>query len=96
MSLRILCSLCCLVITFIVKAQNGTIGGVVTDAKTQEAIIGANVYIQGTQVGSATDINGNFIIESVKPGTYSLVVSFVTYKSHIIPDVVVESGKATT
>lgn len=74
-------------------AQNGTIGGVVTDAKTQETIIGANVYIEGTQVGSATDIEGKFSITNVKPGTYNLVVSFITYKSHIIPDVVVESGK---
>jgi TonB-dependent receptor len=76
-------------------AQNGTIGGKVTDAKTQEAIIGANVVIEGTTVGAATDIDGNFLIANVKPGTYSLVITFVTYKSHTITDVVVESGKKT-
>ena len=90
---RVLLSLAFLTITILSWAQNGTISGNVTDGKTNEAIIGANVYIQGTQVGSATDIEGNFSIANVKPGTYSLVVSFVTYKSHIIPDVVVESGK---
>ncbi len=77
-------------------AQNGTIGGVVTDAKTQETIIGANVVIQGTTVGAATDIDGVFLIQNVKPGTYTLVVSFVTYKTHTISDVVVESGNKTT
>ncbi len=77
-------------------AQNGTIEGKVTDAKNQETIIGANVVIEGTTVGAATDIDGNFIIANVKPGTYSIVISFVTYKTHIIKDVVVESGKKTT
>lgn len=91
----VLLSFSLLAITSMALAQNGTIGGVVTDAKTSETIIGANVYIQGTQVGSATDIEGKFIIANVKPGTYNLVVSFITYKSHVIPDVVVESGKIT-
>lgn len=77
-------------------AQNGTITGVVKDATTAEFIIGANVYIQGTTVGSATDFDGKFSIPNVKPGTYNLVVSFITYKTHVIPDVVVESGKITT
>jgi outer membrane receptor for ferrienterochelin and colicin len=77
-------------------SQNGTIGGVVTDAKTHETIIGANVVIQGTTVGAATDIDGGFLIQNVKPGTYTLVVSSVTYKTHTIADVVVESGNKTT
>ena len=93
---RVLLSLAFLTATISAWAQNGTIGGNVTDSKTNEAIIGANVYIQGTQVGTATDINGDFLISNVKPGTYSLVVSFITYKSHVIPDVVVEGGKISS
>lgn len=54
------------------------------------------MVIEGTTVGAATDIDGNFVIANVKPGTYSIVISFVTYKTHIIKDVVVESGKKTT
>lgn len=77
-------------------AQNGTISGTVTDAKTGETVVGANVVIQGTSVGAATGIDGDFIIANVKPGSYSLSVTFVTYKTHTIPDVIVESGKITT
>ncbi|MCZ8216049.1 MAG: carboxypeptidase-like regulatory domain-containing protein, partial [Cyclobacteriaceae bacterium] len=77
-------------------AQTGTISGTITDSKTTEAIIGANVVIQGTSVGAATDIEGNFTIKNVKPGTYTLSVSFITYKTHTIPDVVVEAGKIST
>lgn len=77
-------------------AQNGTISGTVTDAVSGETVVGANVMIQGTSVGAATDIDGKFTIPNVKPGTYNLSVTFVTYKAHTIPDVIVEGGKITT
>lgn len=75
--------------------QNGTISGIVTDATTGETVIGANVVIQGTTVGASTDVEGKFSIPNVKPGTYNLQVTFVTYKAHLIPNVLVESGKIT-
>lgn len=77
-------------------AQNGTIGGRVVDYKTKEGIIGASVVIQGTTVGGATDVEGNFLIANVKPGTYVIVVSYIAYKTQTIPDVVVEAGNKTT
>jgi hypothetical protein len=82
--------------TIVAVAQTGTIAGVITDSKTAEAITGANVFIQGTQVGSATDLDGKFIINNVKPGTYNLMVSFITYKTHLIPDVEVEANNKTS
>jgi outer membrane receptor protein involved in Fe transport len=78
-----------------VLAQNGSITGVVTDAKTGEAVIGANAVIQGTTVGAATDLEGKFTINNLKPGTYDLAVSFITYKTHVLKAVVVESGSIT-
>ncbi len=77
-------------------AQNGTIAGKVTDLKTKEPVIGGNAVIEGTSVGAATDLDGNFTIPNVKPGTYTLVVSSITYKTQTITDVLVESGKKTT
>ena len=74
-------------------AQNGSISGTVTDEKTKEPIIGASVIIQGTQVGNASDSEGKFLIANLKPGTYSLAISFITYKTHLVQDVVVEPGK---
>jgi outer membrane receptor for ferrienterochelin and colicin len=74
----------------------GSIAGTVTDGKTGEPIIGANVIIPGTQTGVATDIDGKFLLSNVKAGTYNLQVSFITYKTHMIPDVVVENGKRIT
>jgi outer membrane receptor protein involved in Fe transport len=76
--------------------SQGSITGTVTDAVTGEVVIGANVVVQGTLVGSATDIEGKFLIKNIAAGTYTLQVSFVTYKTHTIPDVIVENGKRAT
>lgn len=78
------------------KAQYGSISGTVVDFKSKEALIGANVVIQGTSVGSATDIEGAYTISNLKPGTYVLVISSVTYKTQTVADVTVEGGKKTT
>ncbi len=76
--------------------SQGIIAGAVKDAKTGEAIIGANVLIQGTTTGAATDVDGNFIINNVKEGTYALLVSSITYKATTVPDVIVETAKRIT
>ncbi|GHN00256.1 outer membrane protein [Cytophagales bacterium WSM2-2] len=71
----------------------GSISGTVTDAKSKEAIVGANVVIQGTTIGVQTDVDGKFVFANVKAGTYNLQITFITYKAHAVPDVLVEDGK---
>jgi outer membrane receptor protein involved in Fe transport len=73
----------------------GSIAGKVTDLKTGEGIIGANVIIQGTTIGAPTDVDGNFLIENVNEGTYVLQVSYVAYKTHTIPNVQVKTARRT-
>ncbi|MFY0672034.1 MAG: TonB-dependent receptor [Bacteroidia bacterium] len=41
-----------------------TIEGTITDAKTNEPLIGANIYLPASEKGTSTDINGTFSIES--------------------------------
>lgn len=67
-----------LTITF---AQTGKIVGNVTDKETGEPLIGANVLIEGTSYGAATDVEGEFLILNVPPGTYTLKTSFIGYQS---------------
>jgi hypothetical protein len=55
----------------------GKIAGTVTDAKTGEPILGANVVVAGTSFGSATDENGQYTILYVPPGNYSINVSVI-------------------
>ena len=60
-------------------SQNTKVSGKVQDALTNEPIPFANVAFKGTFVGTVTDINGNFSIDSDK-ATDSLTASFVGYK----------------
>jgi len=80
-------------ITAFAALGQGSIGGTVKDALTGEPVIGANVVIQGTQLGSSTDLEGKFLITNVAAGKYVLQISFVTYKTHVVNDVVVDNGK---
>lgn len=82
--------------TAIFAISQGSISGTVKDSKTGETVVGANVVIQGTTTGASTDIDGNFLISNLPEGTYTLQVSFVTYKTHVIPNVVVETAKRVT
>lgn len=60
-------------------AQNGGIKGVVTD-ESKMPLIGVNVVIKGTNIGSSTDFDGKYNIGNVKPGSYTLYVSYISFK----------------
>jgi hypothetical protein len=68
-------------------AQTGKISGIVTDAKTGEHLIGANVIIEGTTMGAATDVDGYYVILNVQPGTYNLRISMIGYTPAAFLDV---------
>ncbi len=61
--------------------ETGTIKGKVTDASTKEALVGASVMLRGTTLGSYTDKKGNFEINNVKPGKYTIAASYVGYST---------------
>jgi iron complex outermembrane receptor protein len=63
-------------------ASGGGIKGTVTDAGTGEAMLGANVLLQGTTMGAATDEHGAYSIENVPEGEYVLTVSYIGYAKH--------------
>jgi outer membrane receptor protein involved in Fe transport len=62
-----------------ILASSGKIAGTILDSKTGEAAIGANVIIQGTTLGGATNIDGYYVILNVPPGTYTLRASMIGY-----------------
>ncbi len=72
----------------------GKIKGMVIDANSGEALIGANVMIQGTSVGTAVDLEGKFVIPNVKPGSYTLKITYVGYKPRL-EKVTVLSNRST-
>lgn len=67
----------------------GKIAGTVVDKETGQPLIGANIIIEGTSLGAATDVNGHYTILEVPPGTYKLKVSYIGYRNTIISHVIV-------
>ena len=77
-----------------VYAQSGVgkLSGKVIDAGTKEALIGANIVVLETSTGAATDLDGNYFILNITPGTYSVKVSYVGYAPKTLENVRVVSG----
>ncbi len=59
----------------------GAMHGVITDAATNKPLVGANVYLLGTALGSATDLQGEYRIIRIPAGPYTLRVSYIGYKT---------------
>lgn len=57
----------------------GTLTGQVTDTETGDALVGVNIVIQQMGIGTATDANGIFEIESIPEGEYDLVARYIGY-----------------
>lgn len=77
------------------QAQTGTVTGIITDAQSQETLIGVTIRAEGANRGAATDVEGKFRITELTAGTHTLTVSYVGYKSLKVEDVKIESGKTT-
>ena len=66
---------------YLFTARTGSLTGNITDAETGESLIGVNVLLKGTYYGAATNINGQFTIHNITPGTYNVTISFIGYKA---------------
>lgn len=64
-----------------------TLQGKVTDLKTSEELAGVTIQVEGTNVKAYSDIEGNFKIEGIEPGTYTLTVSYISYQEKQIKDI---------
>ncbi len=73
-------------------AQSGLIKGIVRDKNTNETLIGAEVVIEGTNIGIITDLDGQFELEHISPGTYKLKVSYISYDEFISDEITVTAG----
>lgn len=71
------------VFPLVLMAQS--LSGTVTDKTTKEGLISATVQLvssDGKSSYTSTDLNGNFQFKKLQPGTYTLQVTYVGYKSY--------------
>ena len=64
--------------------------GVVIDKNSKETLIGAVVSVEGSNVKAVTDIDGNFTLNGLKKGKYTLYITYVGYKPQKIDGVQVK------
>jgi hypothetical protein len=77
------------------QEKTGTIKGKIADQGTQERLIGANVLINGTTLGASSDIQGQFVIPDVLPGSYLLRIYYIGYEPLSVTDVIVRANRVT-
>ncbi|HET8810640.1 MAG TPA: TonB-dependent receptor, partial [Flavobacteriaceae bacterium] len=74
--------------------ETGSITGKLTDKEAGNTPLAfANILVKGTSKGTISDFDGNYIIENIAPGNYTLIFSFVGYKTVEIGDVKVVANQ---
>ena len=69
--------------TDVLQAQSkGQIRGCITDSNTGDLLPGANIMLEGTTFGTASDRRGDFRFANIPPGTYTLKVRYMGYEDY--------------
>jgi hypothetical protein len=68
----------------IISFAQGSIKGKIRESITGQALPGASVFIKNSTKGTATDLQGEFLINNVKPGVVEIVVNYLGYESKTI------------
>jgi outer membrane receptor protein involved in Fe transport len=94
--------LCFLLLLFILPealiwaGTTGKISGKVLEKSTSELMIGVNIVVEGTSLGGASDLDGNFVILNIPPGTYNIKASMIGYAPVVQSNVRVFIDQTTT
>lgn len=73
-------------------AQNGEVRGTVTDIATGDPLPGANLLVQGHDIGSATNIDGEYHITGIPAGNHTLLIRFLGYQQRSL-DISISEGE---
>jgi hypothetical protein len=72
-------------------AQKGELRGKITDSKTGEALVGATVFLVDTDLGAASNVDGDYVIRNIPPDSYNIRISYIGYAPQILFNVVIRS-----
>ena len=68
------------------------IKGIIQDAQTKEALIGATITIKGQTKGTTTNFDGFYELE-LSPGKYQFLISYLSYKSIVTNEITIQKGE---
>lgn len=83
-----------ILVTNLFAVMTGKVSGTVRDADTGQPLPGANIVLEGTALGAATNRDGEYYLPRVPAGEYTLFISYIGYKNVRIP-ITVMSNQTT-
>lgn len=76
-----------------IYAQTANITGQVVDAETNQPLAFVNVIVLNSEIGAASDLDGNFLITGLEPGFYRLMASFIGFEIGYSDEIQVNNNK---
>ena len=83
-----------LTVSILFAAPTGKVEGYILDSQTGDALPGANIVIEGTGYGAASDMYGKFLITQVPVGSYKLSVVYMGYENKVV-DIEINEDETT-
>jgi len=77
------------------QRATGSIAGTITDKKNGETLPGVNIIIRGTNFGASTNLEGKYEINRIRPGEYTVEISFIGFERVILTGIKVEANETT-
>lgn len=76
--------------------QRGSISGIVLDSSFEESpVYNASVKIDGSFYSANSNIKGEFTINKLRPGNYTLTIRYLGYEKTVIENIEVKPGKTS-
>ena len=95
MKRRFIISIFLIFVSNLFAQSTGKLTGKITDKASGDPLPGVNIILQGTYYGAATDIEGRFKISKINPGTYTVKISLIGYKTMKYTGIKITSGRTT-
>lgn len=75
-----------LLILFIISlthawSQELSLSGNIINQKTGEPILGATIFLKSIEKGAVSDFDGNYKLENLEAGTYSITISYIGFET---------------
>ena len=75
--------------------QTASLYGIITDAKTNEELVGANIVITSGEFENGTSTNsiGKYEIQDIPAGSYTITTTYLSYEEKITTNIIIAAGE---
>ena len=80
-------------ISNIALSQNVKVYGTITNVLNNDPIPFANIVVEGTMIGTTSDIDGNYEILNLQAGAYNFKCSYIGFDTDLQSEIKVSSNK---